>query len=259
MTVNGKDITTILNQLSKPGKKDKDYSGKDYIKIEHYYARMNEVVGVDHYNVSFSDETFRTVMSGQELISVKCTIEILDDDYNVILKKEGYGATELKYTKETGKSDGLKNIPTIACSSAFKEACKTLGIFGLRPTGFSDDDSVSADSVKSEDKPKKASAKKSTVAEESKGKSYSLSTISPAEEVRQDRTGKTVYRLKCTEGGTDRRIDVIVYPNNYTSCEEKVMQMVNLMSERKLSVNLICDSLTTPKDGVEQVVFKQFA
>ena len=85
MTVNGKPMSDILSALSKPGKTDKDYSGKNYIKIEHYYARMNEVVGVDHYNVAFSDETFRTVMSGQELISVKCTIEILDDDYKVIL------------------------------------------------------------------------------------------------------------------------------------------------------------------------------
>lgn len=249
-TINGISVTEVLSKLASKRKPDDKLQNKyPYYKIDTFYEVWNSAVGVDHYNVSYPIENYVQVSSGQELVSCKCRIEILDDNYEVVISKEAWGGKEIQYATTSGKTDGLKNIPGNAAQAAFKEASKMFGIFGLRPTNETDVEI-------SEQAPTGDIPTKSSVTE--KDATYRLITICKAEVVRTDKnTSKPVYRFQTTdEAGS--RYDVLFYPNNYKDSEDTVSQMVSLSERQQLAVTIAADALP-PRNGIPQLIFKRLA
>ena len=134
-TVNGKSFSECVSELQKirPSKEQKGSTGYWYYPIELFTDAMDKVFGSEHYSHSFSDPIYRQVGSGQEMLTVRCTLTIYGDNGEVIKRMDGFGDKEIPYSKDNGRAD-VGNLTSSVGTLALKDACKYLGIFGYRTT-----------------------------------------------------------------------------------------------------------------------------
>lgn len=154
-TVNGKSLKDIFSQFQEDLPTDaiqsRDFDGVMYVPVDAFRKRVDEVLGPEHYNETYSE--IELIEAKDTLaIKCKCTIEILDDDFNVILVKESVGGNTLAFPKIDEKTSTVENgvrsfsiiktdegktsqvvgttinsIPNdldSACQDAFKRICK---------------------------------------------------------------------------------------------------------------------------------------
>lgn len=153
-TINGKSIKEIFAELEAPLPESaieiRDYDKMPYISIDTYRQRIDEVLGRDHYNELYTEPNIERIKNTYG-ITVICKLEILDDDYNVIIRKECAGGKDISFanltepdSKDSKKvtyrydEDGEKitaktalafgNDIACACQEAFKNICKRLNI-----------------------------------------------------------------------------------------------------------------------------------
>lgn len=147
-TINGKTIEQILDELQEdfpPESIEKrDYDGIYYIGVDAYRERLNTVIGIGHYNELYEPVE---IIRAQDTYATKtkCRLEILDDDFNVILIKESAGGSNIAFPKvdekdKDGKSikvpltttNSIPNDLDSACQDAFKRICKKQLLMGKR-------------------------------------------------------------------------------------------------------------------------------
>ena len=132
-TINEKNFNTIIKELCEPMEgSTRDFDGMPYIPIEEYEERLNNVVGVFNYNFKVEFPQFVQTGSEQNII-VKGSLEILDDDGNIVVVKETAGGKTVIYLNDDKKQKTtqpkmVSNDVEIACNDAFKRCCKKLGM-----------------------------------------------------------------------------------------------------------------------------------
>jgi len=255
-TINGKTVKECCKQLARYKMPQKKLYGKyPYYRISEYRERLDEVLGVDHYHVTYSPPQIIQLGSGQEMLCVNCRITVLDDEYNPIFYKEGCGSKELQYTKETGRLDGISNVAYSASTSAFKNACKNFFMFGDK----SNDDIYDEEGVipfsethQTMDKTNRQPDNKA-VAE----RICFVLTDKP-EIVREDaHTQKPVYKAvaQIAEGDVMHieKCDIIFYPNQY---KNHVALINELCSMEKPKKRVFMVTATASKNERMQYIFK---
>lgn len=139
-TINGKPITKIMEELQADFPEDviqtRSYDGIPYMSADILRNRLDEVVGVGHYNELYSDAEVVQVKESYAT-KVKCRLEFLDDDFEVCLVKEANGGSNIAFPKddnkdELSKTQSLPNDVYAAGTDAFKKICKNLLHIGER-------------------------------------------------------------------------------------------------------------------------------
>ena len=135
-TINGKPINQIMQELLAPFPQDeiqtRSDNGQIYFDVETFRNRFDSVCGREHYN------EFYPIVGIHEAkdtigISATCRIELLDDNFNVILSKEAGGGSHVIFPKDDQKNELTKttsfgNNVTAACQDAFKKVCRRFGM-----------------------------------------------------------------------------------------------------------------------------------
>lgn len=154
-TINGKPISEVFKELEKDISEDviekRNFDGMEYISVDVFKDRLDEVIGVDHYTEEYSECKIVT-LKDTIAVSTMGKLTILDDDYipfktvcapggaSVIFpyidKKDENG--NIIYMEKNGKqvpekipgrnTDALANNQMSACQDAFKRMCKKLNI-----------------------------------------------------------------------------------------------------------------------------------
>lgn len=154
-TINGKPISEVFKELEKDISEDviekRNFDGMEYISVDVFKDRLDEVIGVDHYTEEYSECKIVT-LKDTIAVSTMGKLTILDDDYipfktvcapggaSVIFpyidKKDENG--NIIYIEKNGKqvpekipgrnTDALANNQMSACQDAFKRMCKKLNI-----------------------------------------------------------------------------------------------------------------------------------
>lgn len=253
-TINGKSVKECCALLAKYKNPTKMLQGKyPYYPISLYRARLDEVLGMDHYNVTYSQVQFFRINSGQEMLSVTCRITVLDDDYKPIFYKEGCGTKELQYTNATQRLDGINNILHSASTGAFKNACKNFSMFG---------DKTNEDMMEDEVKPLQNQGKDLSPKDTEKRKDVikiRFVICKKPEIVREDdRAGKPVYRAVAhiAEGNGKMReeeCEIIFYPNQYRSHVDFINELCFIDNPRLCT---LCVSESSMRNGRKQYIFK---
>jgi len=254
-TVNGISVSEAMERLSVKRNPDKKLMNKyPYYKIETFYERINSVFGVDHYNVEYFDYAHTVVESGQELLSCKCRVTLLDDNYEPFLVKEALGGKEIQYEKETGRDSGLKNLPANCMHVAFKEVWKSLGIFGMRQDEESPQNGADSNTNgNSNTSNNGTNGKSQTVSNK-----YVLENSGKLVFVREDtNTKQPIYRLPCVDSATKAKVDVIFYPNRYKNYNQKIVGLKNAKEEDRFRFTIEATK-SSPRDGVGQLIFSSF-
>ena len=101
-TINGKSLSQIMAELAADFPPEaiqtRDYDGVHYINVDDFRSRLNSVVGIDHYNERYTPVE---IIQAKDTLAVKTlgTIELLDDDYNVIIVKQSPGGSNIAFPK----------------------------------------------------------------------------------------------------------------------------------------------------------------
>lgn len=246
-TIRGVPLSEILKRITEKRNPDDYLMNKyPYYKIETYHERLDNVIGCDHYNVDIIDRHYTTIANKQELFSVCVRITLLDDNYQEICHKDGYGGREVNYGETSGKDGGLKNIENNAAMSAFKAAWHQFGIFGTR---CSDDNSVKNTSHLSQTPHSN---------NQTRGQKLTLITKSYMCEERLDKeTGMAVYKLKAVYSDTGNPCEVIFYPNQYDKYSDLMKRFITSCQQKETTVTMMC-SEGNSFNGVPQLIFKGF-
>lgn len=253
-TINGRNISDVLNKIREKKTPKKDKAGKPYFSIAEYFNVFDNAVGVANYNVDYSDYQYTNTLSGQELYSVKCRITIIDDDGKSVLYRECYGGYTTQQEKNTGKDVNLQNSAEFVCNTAFKNAAKKFGIFGRYEEG---DNSSGATSTKNSQPAnnQKLQQNSNTV--------KLFATEGAFNKLRDDeQTGRPVYNLSAHEYVGERLEEglsnIIFYPNQYKDETDGMNAYLNACTEGKqIKLRIKVKSLPE-KNGVKQYVFKGF-
>lgn len=154
-TINGKPVSEVFKELEKDISEDviekRNFDGMEYISVDVFKDRLDEVIGVDHYTEEYSECKIVT-LKDTIAVSTMGKLTILDDDYipfktvcapggaSIIFpyidKKDENG--NIIYIEKNGKqvpekipgrnTDALANNQMSACQDAFKRMCKKLNI-----------------------------------------------------------------------------------------------------------------------------------
>lgn len=251
-TIKGVPVSEVLRKIAEKREPDDYLMNKyPYYKMETYHDLLEKVIGSDHYNVDIVDRHYTVIANQQELFSVCVRITLLDDNYQEICHKDGYGGREVQYSETSGKDGGIKNIENNAALSAFKAAWQQFGIFGTRCC----DDNVGRSTSQPTHTPRNNSINSNNPASE-----QSVTLISKGyvrEERMDERTGKTVYKLKAVFADTNKSCEVIFYPNQYSKCSDLMEKFIARCQKKETTVTMIC-SEGKAFNGVSQLIFKGF-
>lgn len=236
-SINGKSLEQCITELRKkrPMQEKKGSTGYWYYPIELFIDAMDEVFGSEHYSHSFSEPVFRQVSSGQEMLTVRCTITLTGDDGTVVKRIDGFGDREIAYSNDKHRAD-LGNFTSTAAALAFKDACKYLGIFGYRTTNKPENKAV-----KSNDELVRFSA---TDMFYQQGESK----------------GNPIWKLPVKLNGSDG--EVVFYHNQTAKKAEQFNSLFSFVQDglergKKVTVKLKVRS-SGDYNGIPQYVFKDF-
>lgn len=137
--INGKPLQAVFEELKMPftGAYD-NVEGKDSIDYRYYHERLRSVLGMEHYQVSYTkpaEYLCINTSSQQHLFIAHCRIDLIDDDGLVVYSTSASGAKEVQTSKSTGKGVWISNYPAFAEYSAFKNVCKNLNVFNQQGIG----------------------------------------------------------------------------------------------------------------------------
>lgn len=268
--INGKSLDKCLKELQEYKKPDDYLTDKKfpYYKIESYYKRINAIFSLANYNVTYPFVTgIGTISSEQQFLTVKCHLEIMNDNGEVVLVREGLASKEITYN-DAGREVNLKNLYRSTSQLAFKAAWEHLNIFGKT---YDD-----ADLELSEGAPKPADTKETShtssnkKAESSPNNAQNTSmgqtektsdsnpmfevfTISPVQ-IEKEQRGKPVYYL-LGELKDKQKVKVIFYPNQYGKNEQAMNNLIEKSKNHNFNYRFK-GSTSGERDGFLQIVFK---
>lgn len=252
--INGKKYSELVKELQsmRPKKTPKGNTGFWYYPIEEFVSAMDAVFGNGHYNTELSEPYYRQVASGQETVTVRCTLTIIDDEGRVAKRCDGYGDREIQYAKNGGRAD-LGNLTSSASANAFKDACKWLGIFGYRM-----DAKDSGGSEKPERQEQKArGGKKPEV-------SVNFVVTDMFYQHEPNAKGEPIWKLP-VKGKADGEAGEVIFYNNIVRGRAERFNQLFAHVEKTFSSGkgtATCKLKVTPSgemNGLKQYVFKDFA
>lgn len=270
--VNGKTLETCIKEIQ-AFKEPDDWKLRKYpyYKIKSYYERVNSVLGLAHYKVMFSEVgPIAQISSRQEFLTIKCTLQILDDNFQPVIERQGYGSREITFN-DSGKEVNIHNLYRIASQLAFKATWDQLNIFGKSYESCEDyEEKIKPNKqteAKGENPSSSISANTTPTANTAGGPqnngqpenhTYWMKTSGKMVVDRTDRnTAKPVYTL-LGFGKEEKPYKVIFYPNQYKNCEQKMNQLISICETGVTNFNFTASS-SGKKDGREQLIFKGFA
>lgn len=205
-------------------KRDSDGGRKDsnaYFKITEYAALLDQCFGLTGYQIHYPNFQFQELPNGQVLSCTRCVIEILDEDRNVCYTMEGWGTSEITYSKSNERYIGLENVGSVTCSQGQKAGCQVSGAFGSRTEMEGKTNARPASAEKNggiQDAPTGAIVKEFFIQK-------------PIDSFWKDRNGMPAYRIECQEIVENAKLiskccEILLYPNQYKNCAKKVNEMV---------------------------------
>ncbi len=243
--VNGRDWNEVLESLKSAVPKKGDVMDFSYIPIKEFIRLLDSNIGVSNYTVEYSDLKYISIKSGQDLLSVKCRLTIIDDEGEHFIFKEGLGGSEYSYSaKNNGRDVTCKNSPIYAQQSAFKSAAKALGCFYLSEYSNEGGNEQSSDRRSEPSKPRKGV---DILKVDSCGAFYIV-----------DGSGDMpTYKLPVKIKGEQCKSELIFYPNNYGKVSQKLNRLIVKVKEGSVYIK---PSVRQCKDwnGVKQYVFLGF-
>lgn len=255
-TINGMTVKECCKQLARYKMPQKKLYGKyPYYRISEYRERLDEVLGVDHYYVTYTAPQIFRIDSGQEILCLNCRITVLDDEYKPIFYKEGCGSKELQYTKETGRLDGISNVAYSASTSAFKNACKNFCMFGDKSNDdmFDEDGSLPFSETRQTQGNSSKPSDNKTVTE----RICFVLTEKPEMMREDEHTKKPVYKAvaQIAEGDVMHieKCEIVFYPNQYKNHVELINELCSMDKPKK---RVFAVSASTPRNGRMQYIFK---
>ena len=213
--------------------------------------------GNEHYNIRFHEPAYRVIGSGQEMVTVRCTLTIVDDSGAPVKVVDGFGDKEIAYAKANNRAD-VGNLTSSTAALAFKDACKYLGIFGYRTTAFKKQDKKPAATATDKAKTAKPTAKKEKKPEEA------LNFIVTDNFYQQGESkGQPIWKLPVAVMSDGSCGEVVFYHNQTEKIAQRFNELLSFVdtgiSEKKGTITL---KLTvTPSgdfNGKAQYVFKNF-
>lgn len=249
-TVNGMPFEEALKKLrdARPEKEEKGDTGFLYYNIDTFISTLDQILGCGGYSFSYSDPICRMISTGQEMLTVRCSLDIYADDGSIIKHCEGFGDREVMPSKGTGRVD-VGNLTASVGTFAFKDACKYLGIFGYR---------TSASGAQKRDNRSKNGGKsraKDNAADE-------VVNFSVLEQFYQngESGGFPVWKLPVRAGGV--KGEVVFYHNQTKANAEKfnrfMMYVKDGVDKGTVTVRLKVKP-SGERQGLQQYVFKAFA
>lgn len=231
-----------------------------YHKIEEYVALLDNCFGIDGYMTHYSEAHIESLPSGQVIILVKASVDIIGEDGRVVYVMEGYGTYELTRNSEGNAYINLSTAGNNANVNALKAACTNKGAFGSR-SGENEKQKVDVPGDTGS-----PACQQQKVSEEIK-KFYITKSM---ERLWTDNDGKPAYRLSAQEV-VDKSLckehsEILFYPNQYKNSIAKFNQLVSwTLSEevtRGCAVKLKVKAVSEGKRGegyAASYVFKAFA
>jgi hypothetical protein len=129
-TINGKSLGNIIKELSNPFKPD-DFKanlyGYNYLPVEKFRQRMDEVVGILNYDFITSEPQV-SIIGSRPHISLSGSITIRDDNGNIVTTKAACGGTQVIMSNKENEAVLFKNDLESAAADVFKRCCKSLGM-----------------------------------------------------------------------------------------------------------------------------------
>lgn len=132
-TINGKSLKEVFDELRTPLDERliqrRSHDGFYYFDIGAYRAKLESVVGIDHFNEMY-DAAKVEKLEDSYVIHSRCVLEFLDDNYEVICRKSACGATNVEFPKDKDTNERLTTSSTIyndiynSNVDAFKRICK---------------------------------------------------------------------------------------------------------------------------------------
>lgn len=232
--VNGKALSTILDELREPIKIEREY------KIADYESRLLSVVG-SNYSLSYQNFQMLPLANRQLVCSVLCVLQLHDEHGQVVFSTSGVGTWEISMVTASGNYSILNNAGYLTQLNAFKSVCKSLQIFGVHNT---EDASSNVIATKKESISKSpASAKSSKVPKE-------FIPDGDFSQVRKDaKSDKPVYRLSAHEVYENKMqqetCDIIFYPNQYAKNTSKMNVLLGMnKSQGKCRIHCIVQEVS---------------
>lgn len=236
-----------LKELAKPlAKSGEREGGKSYWTIEQFRGRMDEVFGPSGYSMEYDMmPPYEFPVCKQVLLTCHCTIRIYDEG-KVVYSTMGIGCKEVqrlskKYYENNQRKERseeertyteLNNAAYSLQLNAFKNACKSMNIFGCN-TEEDSNGSSSGSSNNSAQRYSGGNDSSSSNAYEGCENIY-FYVENPIKEVRKDgNTGKPVYELEAYKMIGEAQYDntvkhtIVFYPNKYRNFEEKMNHLLN--------------------------------
>ena len=252
-----------------------------YHSIGEYTALLDSCFGLTGYVVHYSDGRAFALSSGQDILMVKATIDILDENGAVVYQMEGYGSYEPITETEGTKHLNLQNAGVIVDGYGLKAACTSAGAFGMRPClpkedaeGMlyaSDEDETSvrpvvtgsvktnvqggntpvAKPVQNRNQSKPAAGKKEPSV-------FKIKTRGTVVEAGQDKDGNTIYAVEyLTENGGVGSL--IFYDNHYRAEAATFNKFRNRCMTGSVPVTIKGYSVKEPREGyAEAITFVSF-
>lgn len=133
-TINGQNWKQIMESLLEPFPTSiiQERDGKPYIPANYFRERLDSVLEYNYRDVYTELEIIN--VKDSSIVKVKCEINILDDNGNIIFQKQCHGGANIIFPKsEDGNSYlttswDIPNAISSAEQDAFKRVCKRMGI-----------------------------------------------------------------------------------------------------------------------------------
>jgi len=205
-----------LREYKEPSEYKQDYA---YYAIEEYVERMDEVFGACGYRALYSElDHVAFPLANQMMLTMKCRIEILGENGNVIHIAEGYGSEEVTQSSEGTKYYNLTTVAMNCGTYAFKSACKNLGIFACRKVKKTEENNNSNSGNNNSNS--RASRRASNASNASKNiVPVTFMVNRPFEVMWKDDEGRPAYRMVANmlvnEMISREPYEILFYPNQY--------------------------------------------
>lgn len=240
-----KDILQNFKDCKKSISK-KEYGNKSYpyYRSSCYLEALEEFVGLENVEITYTPMQFLTIQSGQELLYLSCTVTIRDET-GKSLSRTGYGGREVSYN-DMKREVNLSNLPENVQKVAFKNACKAFGL--LIPPRH--DNAASG-------KPSASSEKQSTDRTKQCLTFITCGSFFICAEQKERPVYKVQAHLVCGDQMESKISEIVFYPNRTSKCVQDMNRFISKAKNSSCELRIEATK-SGIRDGKNQYVFSSF-
>lgn len=258
-TINGNELEEVLKAIREPMSKNRKLeNGYQFYDISEYEKRIDDVVGIGHYETRYGDVKNMVLSAQQVVLSTTCEILLIGDAREIVYRANGIGTLALTYSTTNNEFIGLDNAGYLVQLQAFKSACKSMQIFDIHGVANESGAAGKNESVKDDSSRKKEGSSVVT--------SEIFYTKTAFDEVKKDtRSDKPIYKIYGNRVVNDmmeeRESAIVFYPNIYKKDIEMINNYIALCSDgqmHKLEIDVTRAASQYQTSDAVQYVFKGF-